>query len=41
VTNDNQLYGNPHEGDVVFKLTDMNSGSKVVTKMALLQKLNI
>jgi hypothetical protein len=41
VTNNNQLYGNPLEGDVVFKLMDMNSGSKVVRKMALLHKLNI
>lgn len=41
MTKDNQLYGNPTEGDVVFKLTDMNSGSKVVRKMALLQKLNV
>ena len=41
MTKDNQLYGNPTEGDVVFKLTGMNSGSKVVRKMVLLQKLNI
>jgi hypothetical protein len=41
VTNDNQFYGNPLEGDVVFRLKDMNSGSKVERKMALLQKLNL
>ena len=41
MTNDNQLYGNPLEGDVVFRLKDMNSGSKVVRKMTLLHKLNI
>ena len=41
MTNDNQLHGNPLEGDVVFRLKDMNSGSKVIRKLALLQKLNI
>lgn len=32
MTNDNQLYGNPFEGEVVVRLKNMNSGSKVVQK---------
>ena len=41
MTNDNQLHVNSLEGDVIVRLKDMNSGSKVVRKLALLQKLNM
>ena len=41
MTNDNQLHGNPLEGEVNFRIMDMNSGSKVVRKLAPLQKLNM
>jgi hypothetical protein len=41
VTNDNELYGNPFEGEVVFRLRNMNSGSKVLKGVVLVQKLKL
>jgi hypothetical protein len=36
--NEVQLYGNPLNGDVIFRLTNMNSGSKVPRAHVLVQQ---